>query len=119
MLRFNFVKSADTASNQHAIAITVPRIEINGSLPDRPVRRDQSKLAEAIDAAFVLCIELNVVARFEIANLAAKSNFELSTIKALDETNSALSGTDSLPDIVQIATKRSDDAETCHYNPTT
>ena len=60
-----------------------------------------------------------MITSLEIPNFAAEPNFEVSAIETLNQADATSPGTHGFPNVVQIATKRSDDAETRHYNSTT
>ena len=119
MLRFNFVQSTDAASDEYAVAIGITRCKINRRLSNGFVGRDEGELTKTIDTSFVFRVEVNIVGGTEVANFAAESDFEVAAVEPLNGPDTASSGTHCVPDIVQNAAQRCDDAETRHYNSTT
>ena len=119
MLRFDFVQSADSASDEHTIAIGIALCEINRRLSNGLVRSHQRELTETIDPPLILRIKLNMLTGPEVADLAAEPNLEVAAVKPLHEPHATPSGTYCFPDVVQIEAKRRHDAETCHYYSTT
>ena len=74
--------------------------------------------AEAFRAAQIAAVDLNMGGGVKLTNLAPEAHLEIAAVKSLYGSDAALSATQCVPDVVQFAAKRGDNAKACHHYST-
>jgi hypothetical protein len=103
MLFFDFAQAADAAADQHAAAMWIPIGKVDAGVLDRVMGGGESKLGEPVEALDVFRIDVEMIRKREIRELAPNLHLEIGYVKPLQPTDAALSGADPLPKLVDIA----------------
>jgi hypothetical protein len=118
MLQLDFVKPPDPAADKHAVAIRIARAEVDTGLHNRLFGSHHCELRKAIGATQIASIHLQVTGGVELPNFAAEANLKFAAVESFHQADAAFTATHSVPDVVQFAAKRGDNAKACHHYST-
>ena len=118
MLQFDFIEPTDAAAHKDSVAIRITDTEVDPGLADGLFSGHECELGESIGAAQIAAVDLDMGGGIKLTNLAPEAHLEIAAVKSLYGSDAALSATQCVPDVVQFAAKRGDNAKACHHYST-